>query len=222
MLKPLSIRGVKSCTEDCQGHLELIRNTIPRHVEADDPKTLIQKELVPLLEHDNAKYPMTDKSGKPPPVAGELGRTRVEGGCAGNRRGNHPRESLSRYYTVVRDALADDMTYFPQKSGYERASLASTAERLAAAQYEFEAVRKLIDGHTKKALKLEQKISVLAGYKIEAAFREAESLGTELQCYRSVHQQEELIAPRGIEAFQEEVKRQRDKESVLQMRYERI
>ncbi|EFJ16247.1 hypothetical protein SELMODRAFT_421912 [Selaginella moellendorffii] len=147
--------------------VELIRNTIPRHAEADDPKTLIQKELVALLEHDNAKYPMTNKSGKPPPVIPEL-------------------ENL-------------DEQELKEKSGYERASLASTAERLAAAQYEFEAVKK-----------------------IEAAFREAESLGTELQCYRSVHQQEELIAPRRIEAFQEEVKRQSDKESVLQMRYERI
>ncbi|XP_024541808.1 cell division cycle 5-like protein, partial [Selaginella moellendorffii] len=52
--------------------VELIRNTIPRHAEADDPKALIQKELVALLEHDNAKYPMTDKSGKSPPVIPEL------------------------------------------------------------------------------------------------------------------------------------------------------
>ncbi|EFJ17860.1 hypothetical protein SELMODRAFT_420607 [Selaginella moellendorffii] len=52
--------------------VELIRNTIPRHAEADDPKTLIQKELVALLEHDNAKYPMSDRSGKSPPVIPEL------------------------------------------------------------------------------------------------------------------------------------------------------
>ncbi|EFJ17861.1 hypothetical protein SELMODRAFT_233652 [Selaginella moellendorffii] len=218
--------------------VELIRNTIPRHAEAGDPKALIQKELVALLEHDNAKYPMSDKSGKSPPVIPELEdldeQELKEAAREIEEEITLVRASLGHEgadYTAVRDALADDLTYFPQKNVYERATLASTAERLTAAQYEFEAVKKHIDGHTKKALKLEQKISVLTGgYKtrgdglwqqIEAAFKEAETLGTELQCYRSLHQQEQLIAPRRIEAFQEEVKRQSEKESVLQMRYER-
>lgn len=70
-------------------------------------------------------------------------------------------------YVEARDACIDDMVYFPNRNGYGLSSVASTSDRLAALQYEFENVKRNMEGETRKAVRLEQKLRVLTqGYQV--------------------------------------------------------
>jgi len=57
---------------------------------------------------------------------------------------------------------------------------------------------------------------------IELTFKEADTLGTELECFWALHRQEQLAAPRRIENLQDAVKQQSEKERMLQLRYENL
>jgi pre-mRNA-splicing factor CDC5/CEF1 len=57
---------------------------------------------------------------------------------------------------------------------------------------------------------------------IEATFKEMGTLGTEFECFRALHSQEQLAAPRRIENLQDAVKEQNEKERMLQLRYENL
>lgn len=57
---------------------------------------------------------------------------------------------------------------------------------------------------------------------IETTFKEVDTLGTEFECFRALHRQEQLAAPRRIENLQDAVKEQSDKERMLQLQYENL
>jgi len=57
---------------------------------------------------------------------------------------------------------------------------------------------------------------------IETTHKETLTLGTEYECFRSLHSQEQLAAPRRIENLQDALKEQNDKERMLQLRYENL
>lgn len=57
---------------------------------------------------------------------------------------------------------------------------------------------------------------------IEATYKETVTLGIEYECFRALHSQEQLAAPRRIENLQDALKEQNDKEQMLQLRYENL
>jgi len=70
-------------------------------------------------------------------------------------------------YAEARDGCVDDLVYFPTRENFGLVSVASTNDRLSALQYEFEIVKKHMDGETRKAVRLEQKLKVLThGYQV--------------------------------------------------------
>lgn len=70
-------------------------------------------------------------------------------------------------YADARDACVEDMVYLPTRNSYGLASVASSGDRLASMQYELDNIRKLMEGETKRAVRLEQKLKVLTqGYQV--------------------------------------------------------
>ncbi|XP_011084262.1 cell division cycle 5-like protein isoform X1 [Sesamum indicum] len=181
--------------------LDLIRNSL---IRADEDKSsfvpptlveqadeLIRKELLSLLEHDNVKYPLDEKSTKEKKKGGKRAANgksvsvplidefeenelkeadeliKDEAQLLRVAMG-HENESLDGYVEAHKTCL-NDMMYFPTRDGYGLSSVANNMEKLAALQNEFENVKKKMDDETKKAQRLEQKIKVLTnGYQMRA------------------------------------------------------
>ncbi|XP_068659643.1 cell division cycle 5-like protein [Aristolochia californica] len=172
--------------------VELIRNLVirsdgdkssfvpPTPIEQADET--IRKELLVLLEHDNAKYPLegekekkkggkragSGKSAMSIPeiedfeeevlkeadslIVEEIKFLRVAMG--------HEDGSLDEF-VKARDACQEDLMYFPTRNSYGLASVASNSDKLSALQSVFENVKWRMDEETKKAQRLEQKVKVL-------------------------------------------------------------
>jgi len=216
---------------------------------------LIRKELVSLLEHDNAKYPFEEDSvkekkkgskgapnGRPQvPIpyiddfdVEELNEAAqlIEEEVSVLRVGMGHEDASVDEFSEAHDACLEDMMYFPGRNSYGLGSVASVTDKLAATQNDFENVRNHMESETRKALRLEQKLKVLTqGYnmragklwtQIEAAFKQADTSGTELECFRSLHKQEQLAASNRIEALREAVNQQKEFERQLQLRYQNL
>ncbi|KAH9568346.1 hypothetical protein CY35_03G072200 [Sphagnum magellanicum] len=223
----------------------------------DHADLLVRTELVALLEYDAAKYPMLEEesskakkkgAGKnaangnpqvPVPVLEDFDEADLnDAGLLIEEELGYIRSAMGHEdatlddYAEARDACVDDLIYLPTRDSFGLASVASTSDRLAALQYQFENVKKQMEAETRKAVRLEQKIKVLTqGYQIRAdalwrqielTFKEADTLGTELECFWALHRQEQLAAPRRIENLQDAVKQQSEKERMLQLRYENL
>lgn len=208
---------------------------------------MIRKELMSLLEHDNTKYPLDEKAEKEkkkgvkrkvvaePDIEDfeedELkeadGLIKDEAQFLGVAMG-HESESLDEFVEAHKTTL-NDIMYFPTRNAYGLSSVAGNMEKLAALQNEFENVKKKMDDDTKKATKLEQKIKVLTnGYQmragklwsqIESTFKQMDTAGTELECFRALQKQEQLAASHRINNTWEEVQKQKELERTLQKRY---
>nr|GMD57363.1 cell division cycle 5-like protein [Ipomoea batatas] len=237
--------------------LDLIKSSL---IRADEDKSsfvpptlieqadeLIRKELLSLLEHDNVKYPIDEKSEKEKkkgtkkksvsvPViedfeedelkeAEDLIKDEAQFLCVAM---GHETESLDEFVEAHKTCLSDIM-YFPTRNAYGLSSVAGNMEKLSALQSEFENVKKKMDDDTKKAQKLEQKVKVLTnGYQfragkiwsqIEATFKQMDTAGTELECFKVLQKQEQLAASNRINNIWEEVQKQKDLERTLQKRY---
>ncbi|KAH7571846.1 hypothetical protein JRO89_XS04G0154600 [Xanthoceras sorbifolium] len=176
--------------------LELIRNSLlradgdkssfvpPTSIEQADE--MIRKELLTLLEHDNAKYPTEEKVEKK-----KKGGKRSANGPAVHvpmiedfeddelKEANdlikdeaqylrvamgHENESIDEFVEAHNTCL-NDLMYFPTRNAYGLASVAGNLEKLAALQNEFEIVKKKMDDDKEKALHLEKKVKLLTqGY----------------------------------------------------------
>ncbi|CAN6342913.1 unnamed protein product [Urochloa humidicola] len=182
--------------------VEIIRQSLIRSGESRSRRTfmpptsleqadeLINKELLRLLEHDNAKYPLDEKTQKEKKkgskrqqnggslvpeiddfdedelkesgsmVEEEIQYLRVAMG--------HENESFEDF-VKAHDACQEDLIFFPTNSSYGLASVAGNADKISALQNEFEIVKKRMDDEAKKASRLEQKIKLLAqGYQVRA------------------------------------------------------
>ncbi|PON54533.1 MYB transcription factor [Trema orientale] len=181
--------------------LELIRNSLMR-ADGDKssfvPPTLIEqademirKELLTLLEHDNAKYPLNEKANKEK----KKGARRSANGSAVSIPEieefeeaelkeaddfikeeaaflrvamGHENESLDEFVDAHKTCL-NDLIYFPTRNAYGLSSVAGNMEKLAALQNEFENVRKNLEDDIKKAANLEKKAKILTdGYELRA------------------------------------------------------
>ncbi|CAJ1953181.1 unnamed protein product [Sphenostylis stenocarpa] len=177
--------------------LELIRNSLmrtdgdkssfvpPTSIEQADE--MIRRELLTLLEHDIAKYPLDDKLNKEKkkgakrsvdvsavPViedfqedemkdADKLIKEEAQYLCAAM---GHENEPLDEFIEAHRTCL-NDLTYFPTRNAYGLSSVAGNMEKVAALQNEFENVRNKLDDDKEKMVRLEKKVTVITqGYEM--------------------------------------------------------
>ncbi|XP_020253933.1 cell division cycle 5-like protein, partial [Asparagus officinalis] len=182
--------------------LDLIRNMLMRKDEDKSsfvPPTLfeqademINKELLALLEHDNAKYPLEEKSDKerkkgvkraangkssmPVPEIEDFEEDELKEADSLIREEveflqvamGHENESLDDF-VKAHDACQEDLMYFPGRNTFGLASVAGSSEKLAALQNDFEIMKKRLDDEAKKATKLENKIKLLThGHQMRA------------------------------------------------------
>ncbi|XP_078427926.1 cell division cycle 5 [Wolffia australiana] len=180
------------------GALDIIKNSFIRSDEDKSsfvPPTqfeladeMVNRELLVLLEHDNNKYPLDEKSEKGKKKG--IKRT-ANGKSAWTIPGiedfddnqlkeadllikeeaqflrfamGHEEESFEDF-VKARDACQEDLMFFPSRSTFGLASVAGNSEKLAALENEFESVKKRMDEEARRATKIEQKIKVLThGY----------------------------------------------------------
>ncbi|OIV91995.1 hypothetical protein TanjilG_07734 [Lupinus angustifolius] len=238
--------------------LELIKNSSMR---ADEDKSsfvpptsieqadeLIRKELLTLLEHDNAKYPLDENKEKKKgakrsanmpavPVIEDFQEFEMKDADqlikeeAQYLRGamGHESESLDKFVEAHTTCI-NDLMYFATRNGYGLSSVAGNMEKLAALQNEFENVRSKLDDGKEKVIRLEKKVMVLTqGYEtrakkslwpqIEATFKLMDVAATELECFQALQKQEQLAASHRINNVWGEVQRQKELEKTLQKRY---
>lgn len=181
--------------------LELIKSSLMRADEDKSsfvPPTLIEqademirKELLTLLDHDNAKYPLEDKVDKEikkgakraankksvsVPMIEDFEEDEMkEADYLINEEAQflrigmgHEDESFDEFVEAHKTCL-NDIMYFPTRNAFGLSSVAGNMEKLSALQYEFENVKKRMDDDTKKAQRLEQKIKLLTnGYQMRS------------------------------------------------------
>uniref|UniRef100_A0A7N0TVM6 Cell division cycle 5-like protein n=1 Tax=Kalanchoe fedtschenkoi TaxID=63787 RepID=A0A7N0TVM6_KALFE len=242
--------------------LDLLRNSLMRTDEdkssfvpptsIEQADELIRKEFLCLLEHDNAKYPLEEKSEKDKKIRGKRGKfagtvptiddfeedEMKEAGIMIKEEAEflraamgHENGSLEEFVEAHKTCL-NDLMYFPTRNAYGLSSVAGNAEKISALQSEFENVKKRMDEDTRKAQKLEQKIKVLTqGYQgrslklwsqVEATSKQKDTATTELECFRVLHKQEQLAASHRINGLREEVKKQKELEETLQRHYGKL
>ncbi|XLR55452.1 hypothetical protein S83_006124 [Arachis hypogaea] len=175
--------------------LELIRNSViradgdkssfvpPTSIEQADE--MIRRELLALLEHDNAKYPLDEKVNKEKkkgakrvvnepvvPVIEEFHEEEMKDADKLIKDEahylrvalGHESEPLEEFIEAHRTGL-NDLMFFPTRNAYGLSSVAGNMEKLAALQNEFENVRKKLDQGKEKVVKLEKKAILLTqGY----------------------------------------------------------
>ncbi|KAL5537949.1 hypothetical protein UlMin_043005 [Ulmus minor] len=181
----------------CVASLELIRNSLTR-ADGDKSSTLIKqademvrKELLTLLEHDNATNPLNEEVNKekkngakrsangstaPVPEIEDFKENEMkeadslineEAQYLGAAMG-HQNESLDEFVEAHKTCL-NDLMYFPTRNAYGLSSVTGNMEKLAAFQNEFANVRKNMDDDLKKAANLEKKAKILTdGYELRA------------------------------------------------------
>ncbi|KAL8188569.1 hypothetical protein R6Q57_029857 [Mikania cordata] len=239
------------------GSLDLIKKSLIRGDEDKSsfvPPTLIEqademirKELLSLLEHDNAKYPLDVKekkkgnkraSGKSAsvPIIEEFDEDDLKEADEMIKEEakfvrvamGHEEEDMDEFVEAHKTCL-HDIIYFPTRNSYGLSSVAGNMEKLAAYQDEFDIVKKKMDDDTRKAQRLEQKIKLLTnGYQmragniwsqVEATFKQMDTAGTEYECFLALQRQEKLAASNRINSIWEDVQKQKDLEKTLQNRY---
>ncbi|KAE8677028.1 Cell division cycle 5-like protein [Hibiscus syriacus] len=238
--------------------LELIRDSLmrtdgdkssfvpPTSIEQADE--MIRKELLSLLEHDNAKYPLDEKANK---VKKKAAKRPANGSIPSiedfeeeeMKEANslikeeadvlrvamgHENETLDDFVEAHNTCL-NDLMYFPTRNAYGLSSVAGNMEKLAALQTEFENVKKKMDADKSKAESMEKKYNVLTqGYEkraatlwlqIESTYKQTATAGTELECFQDLQKQEQLAASHRINGLWEEVQKQKELEQTLQRRY---
>ncbi|CAD6228393.1 unnamed protein product [Miscanthus lutarioriparius] len=166
------------------------RSTFVPPTSLEQADELINEELFRLLEHDNAKYPLDEKTQKEKkkgskrqqnggPLVPEIddfdedelkeASSMVEEEIQYLRVAmGHENESFEDF-VKAHDACQEDLMFFPTNNSYGLASVAGNADKISALQNEFETVKKRMDDEAKKASRLEQKIKLLTqGYQVRA------------------------------------------------------
>ncbi|CAL0301807.1 unnamed protein product [Lupinus luteus] len=238
--------------------LELIKSSLMR---ADEDKSsfvpptsveqadeLIRKELLTLLEHDNAKYPLDESKEKKKGAKRSAARPAVpviedfeeedmkdadqlikEEAQYLRVAMGHESESLDEFLEA-HITCVNDLMYFSTRNAYGLSSVAGNMEKLAALQNEFENVRSKLDDGKEKIVRIEKKAMVLTqGYEtrakkslwpqIEATFKQMDVAATELECFQALQKQEQLAASHRINNVWGEVQKQKELEKTLQKRY---
>ncbi|KAJ4879085.1 Cell division cycle 5-like protein [Raphanus sativus] len=239
--------------------LELIRNSLlsangdkssvvpPTPEEVADE--LVRKELLQLLEHDNAKYPLDEKTEKKKGVknranssgsqvtaiedfeeteleeADKMVKEEAQFLCVAMGNENKTLDD----FVKAHDDCVKDVMYFPTRNAYGPSSVAVKAEKVAALQVEMENARKKMEEDEKKAehmkakyrtyTKGHEKRAETVWSQIEASLKQIEIGGTEVECFKALKRQEEMAASFRKKNLEEEVVKQKETERKLQARY---
>ncbi|WVZ90245.1 hypothetical protein U9M48_036561 [Paspalum notatum var. saurae] len=225
------------------------RSTFVPPTSIEQADELINEEFLRLLEHDNAKYPLDEKTQKEK----KKGNKRQQNGGSVPEIDDFDEEGLKEASSMIEheinylrvamghenesfenfvkahDACQEDLMFFPANNSYGLASVAGNAEKISALQNEFETVKKRMDDEAKKASRLEQKIKLLTqGYQVRAGklwsqvqdtYKQMDTAVTELECFQELQKQEHLAASYRILNSTEEVNKQKALERTLQSRY---
>ncbi|XP_023644690.1 cell division cycle 5-like protein [Capsella rubella] len=239
--------------------LEIIRNSLlsadgdkssvvpPTPIEIADK--MVREELLQLLEHDNAKYPLDEKAEK---KKGAKNRTNSsasqflaiedfeenelqEADSMIKEEGKFLRVSMKHENTSLgdfveaRNTCVNDLIYLPTQNAYGLSSVAANAEKIAALQVDMENARKKMEEDEKKAEHMKAKYKTYTkGHErraetvwtqIEATLKQIEIGGTEVECFKALKRQEEMAASFRKKNLQEEVVKQKETERKLQARY---
>ncbi|XP_066357630.1 cell division cycle 5-like protein [Miscanthus floridulus] len=166
------------------------RSTFVPPTSLEQADELINEELLRLLEHDNAKYPLDEKTQKEKKKGS---KRQQNGGALVPEIDDFDEDELKEASSMVEeeiqylrvamghenesfedfvkahDACQEDLMFFPTNNSYGLASVAGNADKISALQNEFETVKKRMDDEAKKASRLEQKIKLLTqGYQVRA------------------------------------------------------
>ncbi|KAH0877034.1 hypothetical protein HID58_064428 [Brassica napus] len=164
--------------------LELIRNSLlsanrdkssvvpPSPV--DDADEMVRKELLQLLEHDNAKYPLDEKAEKKKGAKNRANSSGSQVTAIEDFEENEIQEAdradkmikeEAQYlcaamgnesktfdeFVVAHDDCVKEIMYFPTRNAYGPSSVAVKAEKVAALQVEMENAKKKMEEDEKKA-----------------------------------------------------------------------
>ncbi|XP_015590246.1 cell division cycle 5-like protein [Cephus cinctus] len=212
---------------------------------------LIKREMITMLHYDatqNPVQPSTKKSssalaqvqayldqhpyGHYEPDELTAAKTLLEEEIKVVREGMaHGDLSLDAYTTVWEECLSQILYLEPQKR-YTRATLASKKDRIEACERKLEENRAHMTREAKRAAKLEKKLKILTGgYQTRAQgltkqhhdlWDQIEQAQLELSTFKFLQSQEEAALPRRINALIEDVHRQNERESSLQIRYAQL
>ncbi|KAI4966900.1 hypothetical protein ZWY2020_035615 [Hordeum vulgare] len=196
------------------------RSTFVPPTSLEQADELINEELLRLLEHDNAKYPLDEptqkekKKGSKRQANGASFVPEIEGFDEHELKESH-------------DACQEDLMYFPTNNSYGLASVAGNADKISALQHEFEMVKKRMDVKQRKLLG-EQKIKLLTqgyqraaklGSQIQDTFKQMNTAATEHECFQELQKQEQMASAYRERNLAEEVNKQKALERTLQSRY---
>jgi pre-mRNA-splicing factor CDC5/CEF1 len=206
---------------------------------AELAEELINREVLALLQHDSAKYPLDGKTASGQPATAQLERFYDKELKAASELLNQEiaavRSAMGHESTPIEEyastweTVVGDILFVPSQQRYMRGAALPASDRAAALQADFEGVRKEMEREAKRAAKLEQKVGVVTGGlttrqqrlggEVEGALKELLAAEIELKCFQALHEQEQRAAPDRMEALQALVAAQAKKESELQERY---
>jgi pre-mRNA-splicing factor CDC5/CEF1 len=206
---------------------------------AELAEELVNREVLTLLHHDAAKYPLDGKNGQPSSSATQLERFNdkelkaaselLNQEIAAVRSAMGHESTPTEEYASTWETVIGDILFVPSQQQYMRGAALPVPDRAAALQADFEGVRKDMEREAKRAAKLEQKVGVVTGGlttrqqqlsgEVEGAMKELVAAEIELKCFQALHEQEQRAAPDRIEALQALVAAQAKKEGELQERY---
>ncbi|WZZ11371.1 hypothetical protein YC2023_097292 [Brassica napus] len=240
-----SLELVKNSLLSANGDKSSVVPPTPEEV-ADE---LVRKELLQLLEHDNAKYPLDEKAEKKKGVknranssgsqvtpiedfeeneleeADKMIKEEAQFLCVAMGNENKTLDD----FVKAHDDCVKDLMYFPTRNAYGPSSVAVKAEKVAALQVEMENARKKMEEDEKKAEHMKAKYKTYTkGHEkraetvwsqIEASLKHIEIGGTEVECFKALKRQEEMAASFRKKNLEEEVLKQKETERKLQARY---
>ncbi|EDW04547.1 GH23816 [Drosophila grimshawi] len=143
-------------------------------------------------------------------------------------RMSHGELPLDVYGQVWQECLGQ-VLYLPSQHRYTRANLASKKDRLESAEKRLEQNRRHMAKEAKRCGKIEKKLKILTGgyqaraqvlvKQLQDTYAQIEQNTQSLSTFRFLGEQEGIAVPRRLEALQEDVRRQMEREKELQLKY---
>ncbi|XP_034106393.1 cell division cycle 5-like protein [Drosophila albomicans] len=143
-------------------------------------------------------------------------------------RMSHGELPLDVYAQVWQECLGQ-VLYLPSQHRYTRANLASKKDRLESAEKRLEQNRRHMAKEAKRCGKIEKKLKILTGgyqaraqvliKQLQDTYAQIEQNSLSLSTFRFLGEQEAIAVPRRLEALQEDVRRQMEREKELQQKY---
>ncbi|XP_065218852.1 cell division cycle 5-like protein [Planococcus citri] len=212
---------------DLQKAEELIKEEMIKMLHYDAIHSPLENDTMALNDHTSylERHPYERFTDDEIENTKELLKKEMDVVKAGMSHGELPIDA----YTQVWDECLSQILYIPSQGRYTRANLVPKNERIKSLEKQLELNRNLMSKEAKRAAKLERKLKVLLGgymSKVNASTKQfneiqdqIEKAQIELSTFKHLQKQEEIAASRRLQAMDELVKKEMDRESELQRRY---